>query len=107
MVPISFSFQAKLFFYHGDKASWIFVKLPMVVADGIRFFTTENATKRRGFGSVKVSVSIGDTSWKTSVFPDKQSGSYLLPIKADVRKAEGISVGDVVEINLSLADEIL
>ena len=104
MVPIAFSFQAKLFLYHGDKASWTFVTLPMDVADGIRFFIHEKAAKRRGFGSVKVSVSIGETSWTTSVFPDKQSGSYLLPIKASVRVAEDVSAGDMVAVSLSLRE---
>lgn len=104
MVPISFTFRAQLYLYHGDKSSWTFVTLPADVADGIRFFTNAAGTKRRGFGSVKVSLSIGETSWKTSVFPDKDSGSYLLPIKASVRNAEGISAGDEVDFELSLVD---
>ena len=57
---------------------------------------------RRGFGSAKVRVTIGDTSWSTSVFPHKQSGGWLLPVKAAVRKAEGLTEGDAVTVTVSL-----
>ena len=50
----------------------------------------------RGWGSLPVEVTLGKTSWKTSIFPDKKSGTYLLPLKADVRKKEGVAHGDIV-----------
>ena len=57
---------------------------------------------RRGFGSIRVVATIGKTSWKTSIFPDKQSGTYLLPLKAQVRRAEGIDAGDTVTFYLEI-----
>ena len=53
----------------------------------------------RGFGSIKVTAQIGDSAFKTSLFPSKELG-WLLPVKSSVRKAEGISEGDVVEVVL-------
>ena len=53
----------------------------------------------RGFGSLKVVVTIGDSEFKTSVFPSKETG-WLLPVKASVRKAEGLSEGDAVTVEL-------
>lgn len=53
----------------------------------------------RGFGSIRVSARIGDSCWQTSVFPQK-SGGWLLPVKAAIRRAEGIGQGDVVEFVL-------
>lgn len=53
----------------------------------------------RGFGSLKVLASIGDSRWKTSVFPAR-SGGWMLPVKAAVRRAEGIGEGDAVELSL-------
>ena len=53
----------------------------------------------RGFGSLRVTACIGDTRWQTSVFPQKGEG-WILPIKAAVRKAEGIDEGDQVELTL-------
>ncbi|EJL23983.1 DUF1905 domain-containing protein [Novosphingobium sp. AP12] len=54
----------------------------------------------RGFGSLKVSARIGGTSFATSVFPSKADGGWILPVKASVRKAEGIGEGDEVEVSL-------
>lgn len=50
----------------------------------------------RGWGSLPVTVRIGRTEWKTSLFPDRKSKSYLFAIKAEVRKRERIAVGDRV-----------
>ena len=54
-----------------------------------------------GFGSLKVEARIGDSVFKTSLFPSKELG-WLLPVKASVRKAEGMSEGDVVEVVLKV-----
>ena len=54
---------------------------------------------QRGFGSLKVKARIGDSVFATSVFPSKEQG-WMLPVKASVRKAEGIDEGDLVEITL-------
>ena len=55
----------------------------------------------RGFGSLKVAATIGETTFKTSVFPSKESG-WLLPIKASVRKAERLTEGDAVALVLEV-----
>ena len=57
--------------------------------------------KRRGFGSVKVAVRLGDSRWETSLFPQK-SGGWFLPIKKPVRRAEGLNYGDMIEVELEL-----
>jgi hypothetical protein len=58
--------------------------------------------KQRGWGSLPVVVTLGKTSWKTSIFPDKQSGSYLLPLKALVRKKEGIFSSNKVSFSIEI-----
>ena len=55
----------------------------------------------RGFGSLKVTAAIGDNRWQTSVFPSREAG-WMLPVKAAVRKAEGIGEGDTVELILEV-----
>ncbi len=52
-----------------------------------------------GFGSLKVTATIGSSRWQTSVFPSREEG-WMLPVKASVRKAEGLAEGDVVELAL-------
>lgn len=54
-----------------------------------------------GFGSLKVTATIGESRFTTSLFPSKSLG-WMLPVKASVRKAEGVSEGDVVEVVLEL-----
>jgi hypothetical protein len=57
---------------------------------------------RRGFGSVRVEVTLDEIVWRTSVFPVKSSGGYFLPVKMEVvRKAE-IAAGDEVTVRLDL-----
>ena len=51
-----------------------------------------------GWGMVPVAARIGDTEWRTSLFP--KEGRYLVPLKAAIRKAEGIGVGDEVAVRL-------
>ena len=55
----------------------------------------------RGFGSLKVTAQIGDSRWRTSVFPSREEG-WMLPVKAAVRRAEDIGEGDEVELVLEV-----
>ena len=84
-----------------DPGSWSFVTLPVEVADDIRDSMVEPP---RGFGSVKVVVEVGESRWSTSVFTDKESGSYVLPVKQVVRRSAGIGEGDPVTVTLMLAE---
>ena len=51
-----------------------------------------------GWGMIPVGATIGGTEWTTSLFP--KDGRYLVPLKAWVRKAEGLDVGDAVTVRL-------
>jgi hypothetical protein len=90
--------QAEIWLWTG-KGAWHFITLPAEVSQGLRSLSGP----RVGWGSVRVEAQIGATRWRTSVFPDSKSGGYLLPIKADVRKAEGLKAGDLVEVAVELA----
>jgi hypothetical protein len=57
--------------------------------------------KRRGFGSVKVEARIGDSVWRTSVFPPKEGG-WFLPVKKAICRAEGLTEKEEVEVALRL-----
>jgi hypothetical protein len=96
----TFGFEAELYLWKPDGA-WVFASLPIEVAEEIH----DMALPGRGFGSVKVCVRVGATEWRTSVFPDKESGSYVLPIKKAVRTSEGIDVGDTVAFEIDVAPE--
>lgn len=94
-----YSFKTNIWLYQG-KAAWHFVTLPKAISQEIRVLSFD---KKAAWGSVRVSATIGSTSWKTSIFPDTKAGAYLLPIKADVRKKEKIAAGDTVKITITIA----
>jgi len=95
----TFEFTAPLWRYPGA-GGWHFVSLPPGIADEIADMTAGN---RAGFGSVRVAVTVGTTSWRTSLFPDSKTGTYLLPVKEAVRDAENLETGDVVRAQVQIA----
>lgn len=95
----TYKFTAELWQYPGY-AAWYFVTLPKEISDEIKIITDSGA--RRGFGSVKITAQIATSCWKTSIFPDKQSKSYLLPVKKSVRVAENLNAGDTVTVEIAL-----
>jgi len=56
----------------------------------------------RGFGSVRVEAQIGESRWHTSVFPSKGQESWMLPVKAAIRKAESLETDASIECALTL-----
>ncbi len=88
-------FTGELFLW--DNGSWFFVRLPVEAADHVRDLVTGPPT---GFGSVRVEVTIGSTTWQTSVFPDTATRTFVLPVKKAVRTAEDLGDGDSVEVSL-------
>jgi hypothetical protein len=98
----AFEFSAPVWQWQGDgPATWRFVTLPFDVTDEIDDIASE-AT--RGFGSVRVKVTIGRTTWTTSIFPSKEQKAFILPVKAAVRKAEGLADGTTARVHLELVD---
>ncbi len=81
------------------KGSWHFMMIDTSAASTIR---AAAAGRSGGWGSVKVTATLGKTQWQTSLFPNKQSGGFMLPLKADVRKREHVSEGDEIEVILSV-----
>lgn len=94
----TYTLTAEVWLYPG-MAAWHFITLPIQTADEIKVLFDE---EKRGWGSIPVVVTIGSTTWKTSIFPDKQSNSYLLPLKVAVRKKEKIKIGDPVKLTLAV-----
>lgn len=97
-------FEAELWLWSakdGNADSWTFVTVPEDVSDEIR----DRAGPPRGFGSVRVEVTIGATTWRTSVFPNSgEAGTFALPLKKAVRKAEDLDVGDTTTVALRVIE---
>lgn len=94
-----FLFDAPVWVWDARRTDvWTFVSLPAEESADIREFA---GGIPRGFGSVKVTATIGATTWRTSIFPSKD-GAYVLPLKKAVRAAEGLAVGDVATVKVEL-----
>lgn len=98
---------AKLWLWSSDKApaSWHFLTIGGEAAQAMHALALMRrleSGRRRGWGAMKVSARIGETLWDTSIFPEKDGKGWLLPVKATVRKAEGLVAGETVEITVTV-----
>lgn len=94
----TFKFKSKVIVYPG-MSGWRFLLLPKKEGKEIK----EKFGKRaKGWGSLPILATIGETSWTTSIFPDKKSGSYVLPLKVKIREAEGIKDNSQVTVSIQL-----
>ncbi len=103
----SYTITSKLWLWTTEKApaSWHFITIEGDVAEALNataIMRRMETGKKRGWGLLKVTATIGETTWQTSIFPDKAIKGWMLPVKAAVRKAEGIVAGDSVTVTLTL-----
>ncbi len=93
-----YKIKSAIWLYPG-MAAWHFVSIPQKESREIK---ARCVGIKRGFGSVRVEVTLGQMQWKTSIFPDKKSGSYFLPLKSEVRKKEKIAAGDTIKFEMDI-----
>lgn len=89
-------FSAPIIEWRGP-APFYFVATPEEVTDDIDQLVPQLTY---GWGVIPVQVRLGATSWSTSLFP--REGTYLIPLKVAVRRAEGVDLGDHVTLTLSV-----
>ena len=95
-------FEAELWNWDAHRVdAWTFVSLPTEASDQIRDLVDVPAP---GFGSLPVQVTIGASTWTTSVFPGGADGRYVLPVKRSVRQAEQLDTGDTAKVTMELID---
>lgn len=93
-------FKASLWKWSGQVA-WFFITLPEENYEDIKQISS--FMDKKSFGSVRVEVKIGKTSWQTSIFPDSKTKTYLLPVKREIRANEGLKTGNKVRVSIKLA----
>lgn len=89
-------FSGELWFWKGP-APWHFVTVPDAQCADLE---ATSPLVSYGWGMIPVAARIGGTGWTTSLFP--KDGRYILPVKAQVRDAEGIDEGDTVQVRLTV-----
>lgn len=78
-------------------APYYYVRLPPPQADELH---AVSARLTYGWGCIPVSATLGSVRWETSLFP--KDDSYLIPLKAAVRREAGVDLGDEVTVTLGL-----
>lgn len=81
-----------------SRRNWFFVDVPPEPSADI----ADRPRMPRGFNSARVTATVGDTTWTTSIFP--LGRTYALPLKRAVLEAEQIGEGDVIEVRLLVHD---
>ena len=94
---MAFEFTSELYEWSA-RDNWFFVDLPFQVSDAI----TAMPLVPGGFGSVKVEATVGHVTWRTSVFPDDKRGTFVLPIKKEVRLRNSLVAGSKVDVSLEV-----
>lgn len=103
----SYTVRTPLWIWTSDKApaSWHFLTIDGEAAEAIHALALMRrleSGRRRGWGAMKVIATIGETTWQTSIFPASELKGWMLPVKAAVRKAEGLIAGDEVVVTVKL-----
>ncbi len=89
-------FNGNILFWRGP-APYYFVTVPEMQSRDLKAIS---GFVTYGWGVIPVHVRIGETEWKTSLFP--KDGRYLVPIRANVRQAENLEIGDEVAVRLEV-----
>lgn len=91
--------------WQGDKAVYHLVSFTGEPAEAIATHAVLQRLEfgtRRGFGSVKVMARIGETSWKSSVFPQNKQSEWILLVSKKVMRAEDLAAGEAIGVELEL-----
>ena len=94
--PIQYQFKAKPW-QHIGPGGWYFVSLPEKLSKEIR---TVFKMDEEGWGRLKAQAKIGNTEWKTAIWYDTKRNTYLLPLKAAIRKKEQILIDKMIALSI-------
>ena len=93
---IQYQFKAIPWQYTGQGA-WIFVSLPKKLSQEIR---TAFKDAEQGWGRLTAIARVGNSEWKTAIWFDTKADTYLLPLKAEIRKKENVVIGKSVMVSV-------
>lgn len=93
-------FTSRLIEWRGP-APFVYAPVPPEAAAGIARVKKQASY---GWGVIPVVAEIAGVAFETSLFP--RDDTYLLPLKIAVRKRLGVTVGDVVEVEMRIGGRI-
>lgn len=93
---MTLTFSAPVWYWRGP-APFHFVTVPEPEAEELKAVA---GLVTYGWGMIPATVTIGQTTYKTSLWP--KNGSYIVPLKDQVRRAENIAVEAIVTVQLEI-----
>lgn len=93
---IKYDFTSKVW-KHAGTGGWYFVSLPKGIAKEIR---EHLQWQEEGWGRMKANAQIESANWETAIWFDKKQNTYLLPLKAEVRRRANIKVEDTLTVTI-------
>ncbi len=99
-MAMKFEFSGVVHLWRVNQAIYL-VSLPVELSDEIRILS-DGLTN--GWDSRKVEAQIGQTIWRTSIFPDSKTQMFDLPLKAEIRRKNEIQVGSSIDVAIALVD---
>jgi hypothetical protein len=83
-----------------DKGAWRFARVPESISKKIK--EMQKGRLRRGWGAVYAKAKIGKSEWVTSIFPDRHSDTYILPLKKQIRFEENLYDGTEIKVSIEI-----
>ena len=93
---MEFEFAGEVWYWRGP-SPFHFVTVPPDASEQIHELSS---LLTYGWGVIPVTAQIGETTWTTSLFP--RDAGYALPLRASVRSAQDVTLGDVVRVTMRL-----
>ena len=97
-INITYKFTAHIW-KHSATEGWYFVSLPIESSEEIRL---NMKWQEEGWGRMKAKAKIRETLWDTAIWYDTKLNTYILPVKADIRKKEKIEIGNILDVEITL-----
>lgn len=99
MTPAAIYRITEKIWQYNPPSGWYFITLPESISTEIRSLFGK---EEEGWGRLKATAKTGNSEWKTSIWFDTKRNAYVLPIKAEIRKKEGCTVGDELIVELHI-----
>lgn len=93
---MTLTFSGEVWYWKGP-APFYFVTVPPAEAAKLREVAR---LVTYGWGMIPASATVGSTTLTTALFP--KDGSYVVPLKVALRRAERVEEGDTVTVKLQV-----
>ena len=97
MERVQYAFSARVYQYASSKemCGWTFVSIPQELSAEIR---KNFKSLEEGWGRMKATAKLGNSEWQTAIWFDTKQNTYLLPLKAKIRKQEKVVLDETVQM---------